>query len=769
MRAHTLFACSLMFLGCDVETQKSVQYLSPGDDTGEQSEPVDVDSDDTGGDDTGEPGPADGDGDGVADDVDNCPDDANADQLDADGDGESEGGDACDACTDLDGDGYGSGWEVETCPPDSCPDSNDSVDADDDGIPDGCDDIHAVKLAPVPEGGPKVSSLSRPDSEPNRVYGISSTGKMFQTSNGGEYWDVLALPDDWEGEAPYTLTVSPGDGDVLFLGTEDGQMYRSNDGGLSWIAAGMPEDWVAGVEGTAPLQTIARDDRVFVRRHSSVLLSVDDGLTYEETASLGLEVEVGLEEEEGYTGDMSIDALDSDRLWIVSRTGDPFSGLVHESTDGGETWTAHSAPEGECMSIAVHPDETGVIWCAKAKVFRSDDGGASWDEFSELPAPGYPDVLVVDPSNANRLYMALRSYGPALSEDGGYTWTMIDDPLIDTAAKRTYAISVNSDDSLDVLLGGNTGHQRSTDGAVSFEVANEGVGDLGYVGQIEVSPFDSDVFLIQGSRSVFWSEDAGASWTQSSDVPPCVEWMTSQLTPDKHNEGQWYYACGINGLFKSTNNGRSFALMDEAVETSGDDQGVDAVYVHPTVPNRLFIVLDGALNQSDDGGNTWEPTSLGLDWMTSFLIHPTLPSTMYVGAGRGVVRYSLDSGETWSDAAFTDADGEGVYARQISADPDDTSVAWAINGEGLYRTETSGSSWEQVYAFGWLELSYKAPVLFTDDGRIIMPSVSGVHLSADSGASWVGFDVVTRPTDFALLGDDLLVTSEDSGIWRVSL
>ena len=120
MRAHTLFACSLIVLGCDVETQKSVQYISPGDDTGEQSEPVDVDSDDTGGDDTGESGPADGDGDGVADDVDNCPDDANADQVDTDGDGESEGGDACEGDESSRGeDALGKFWwarkTVEDC------------------------------------------------------------------------------------------------------------------------------------------------------------------------------------------------------------------------------------------------------------------------------------------------------------------------------------------------------------------------------------------------------------------------------------------------------------------------------------------------------------------------------------------------------------------------------------------------------------------------------------------------------------------------------
>jgi len=78
----------------------------------------------------------DSDGDGVADDADNCPEMPNADQADADGDGV---GDACDACpgdptNDADGDGVCGG--VDNCPNVANPDQSD---ADHDGLGDACD------------------------------------------------------------------------------------------------------------------------------------------------------------------------------------------------------------------------------------------------------------------------------------------------------------------------------------------------------------------------------------------------------------------------------------------------------------------------------------------------------------------------------------------------------------------------------------------------------------------------------------------------------
>ena len=75
----------------------------------------------------------DSDGDGVTDDVDNCPTVANADQADADGDGI---GDACEADTTADSDGDGVADDADNCPNVA---NADQADADGDGVGDACE------------------------------------------------------------------------------------------------------------------------------------------------------------------------------------------------------------------------------------------------------------------------------------------------------------------------------------------------------------------------------------------------------------------------------------------------------------------------------------------------------------------------------------------------------------------------------------------------------------------------------------------------------
>ena len=86
----------------------------------------------------------DSDGDGIADEFDNCPSVYNPDQEDTDSDGT---GDSCDVCTDTDGDGYGNpGFPANTCPDDNCPFvyNPGQDDGDGDGIGDICDNCVSV-------------------------------------------------------------------------------------------------------------------------------------------------------------------------------------------------------------------------------------------------------------------------------------------------------------------------------------------------------------------------------------------------------------------------------------------------------------------------------------------------------------------------------------------------------------------------------------------------------------------------------------------------
>jgi len=99
----------------------------------------------------------DADGDGEADDVDNCPNTANADQADADGDGV---GDVCDVCpggddnADADGDGV-----ADDC--DNCPDvaNADQADADGDGTGDACEPGCCGASGPVAPLGLAIGML----------------------------------------------------------------------------------------------------------------------------------------------------------------------------------------------------------------------------------------------------------------------------------------------------------------------------------------------------------------------------------------------------------------------------------------------------------------------------------------------------------------------------------------------------------------------------------------------------------------------------------
>jgi photosystem II stability/assembly factor-like uncharacterized protein len=146
---------------------------------------------------------------------------------------------------------------------------------------------------------------------------------------------------------------------------------------------------------------------------------------------------------------------DPQRLY-ASQSSSWFGQVVHRSEDGGENWTtignqfAYEGTPGthQWYDVTQHPWEFNRVWYLQpshtdpdmvyagvedAALFRTSDGGQTWHELAGLRSvkghlwqPGAGGMclhkIIVDPTDANRLYIAISAAGAFRSDDAGQTW-----------------------------------------------------------------------------------------------------------------------------------------------------------------------------------------------------------------------------------------------------------------------------------------------------------------------------------------------------------
>jgi photosystem II stability/assembly factor-like uncharacterized protein len=130
-----------------------------------------------------------------------------------------------------------------------------------------------------------------------------------------------------------------------------------------------------------------------------------------------------------------------------------------------------------------------------------------------------------------------------------------------------------------------------------------------------------------------------------------------------------------------------------------------AVVIDPTDPLRLFAAsVGGGVWRSTDGGASWAPTN---DLMAnlaicSLVMDPTDPNTLYAGTGEG----------------FSNVD--------------------AIRGDGIFRTQDGGVTWQSLPATsGNTDFHYVNSLAISSDGQTLLAgTTAGIFLSSDAGQSW---------------------------------
>ena len=243
---------------------------------------------------------------------------------------------------------------------------------------------------------------------------------------------------------------------------------------------------------------------------------------------------------------------------------------------------------------------------------------------------------------------------------------------------------------------------------------------------------------------------------------------------------------------------------------------VHSLLIDPADPDRVLFGSHSGIQESRDGGYTWQTGGLKNTDAMSLSASPKEGATLYA-AGHDVFSVSRDSGETWEPVrhdlpgtdihafaqdpfdpnrlfayvvgagVLTSMDG-GVRWTPLATQPPDggSQIALATNGSGLYATTTTGlavsvdrgTSWQPTRAQPGGVISLAAPA---DDPRLLYAGTpNGLVKSADGGTTWtpigprdvtVVVAVATTPT---ATGRVLFVTqtgalyrSDDAGAtWR---
>jgi photosystem II stability/assembly factor-like uncharacterized protein len=434
-------------------------------------------------------------------------------------------------------------------------------------------------------------------------------------------------------------------------------------------------------------------------------------------------------------------------------------------------WTTHGPDGGLASLIEIDPASPKILYAGTggAGVFRSTDGGRTWDRRSNgLPANTAIGTLELAPSDPRRLYV-LGDTGSFTSADAGATWSRLpglgESPrsfLVDPSRALTLYASIFS------------GLMKSTDGGRSWSAL-----PFRFQGPIAIAPSASNVLYGETYGALYRSADYGMSWTQVTNFSYS---SIGLIEVDPRDPNTVYWAAG-GDLYKSTQGG---ANPREIREREGLSD-VRAFEIDPRAPATLYAGTEGdGVFRSPDGGATWsragslpahavmidievapsagspvyatvyergvfKSENAGSRWaganqglvasqIRALAVDPSAPSIVYASTPTTGVWRTRDAGRHWSLRGFA-----GEYVNHVAVAPRRPHVVWAAVGRDLYRSGDRGRTWKRRLSIK--DRSFSVVAVAPSNPRFVYAGTfeRGLYHSANGGRTWRAPDL--RPQD----------------------
>ena len=470
--------------------------------------------------------------------------------------------------------------------------------------------------------------------------------------------------------------------DIIYAGTASGGLWKSISGGITW-------------------------DPIFDN---------------EVTASIGA---------------VAIQQSNPDVIWVGTGEGNPRNSLnggygIFKSLDGGKTWTSMGLEQTRHIHrVIIDPTNPNVVYVGaigspwgehtERGVYKTTDGGETWNKILYANTKTGVADLVMDPKNPNKLMAALWEHkrdpwffnsggegsGVYITYDGGKNWKKItsEDGFPDGDLGRIgLAIAPNKTNIVYALIEAKkNGLYKSMDGGIKWEKVNENMNEI-------------------GNRPFYYAD----------------------LYVDSQNENRLYSIFTYVNV--SEDGGKSFEqLMPAYGVSNGIHPDHHAWWIHPENGNFMIDGNDGGLNITKDGGNSWRFIgNLPVAQFYHISVDNEIPYNVYGGmqdngSWRGPAYVWRDQGirnSYWQEISF----GDGF---DVVPDRDDSRFGWSMSQQGYvsrydwktgnnYTVRPTHPNPDIALRFNWNAAINIDP----KDNSTLYFGSQFVHKSRDKGETW---------------------------------
>jgi len=644
-----------------------------------------------------------------------------------------------------------------------------------------------------PHRAGRVTAVAGIPGKPAIYYFGTPGGGVWKTVNGGRVWTPIF--DDAHVASIGALALAPSNPEIIYVGTGEetagNGIYKSTDAGKTWSHIGLDDTrYITGIviDPKDPNVVVVSVRDYFAPGPArGIFKTTDGGKTWKK---------VFFKDEKTSVVDLQVAPDDPHTIYaatynlqfdVSNRRALGAESLIFKSTDEGETWQQLSgaglpATGRGTIGLAVAPTTKGrrVYAIINSGFFRSDDGGANWIRSTTDPritGSTFFGKVYTDPLNPDIVYVMQTSMYRSL--DGGKTWESYKGA---PSGEDQHVLWIDPLDTQRMFLGSDQGAIISLDGGHNWsDWFTQPTGQFYHV--ITDNQFPYRLYAAQqdsGSVAVVSRSDFGRITYRNWFSTGAFE--SGYIAPDPLDPNLIYSVGWYGSVFRLNRQTGQIATLFGPGARYRYTWETPLVF-SPQDPKTMYLGMQFVMKTSD-AGQTWaeispdlttkkpQPNDVGV--IQAIAPSPAKAGVIWVGTSSTLVQLTQDNGATWNDVTPPDLP-TGNNITLIDASPTDAATAYVIasvfggSQPLIFATHDAGKTWQKIVK--GLPDSGIARAVREDPTRqdlLYAGTETGVYVSWTGGNDWQPLQLnlpTTSVRDLKVHGSDLVAATYGRGLW----